>query len=41
MRIADLDEMTVGMVFDIMTESANDSAEYEQVGTLDDLKGGM
>lgn len=40
MSIADLEEMTVGMVFDVIVESGNDSAEYETIGSLDDLKGG-
>ena len=38
MNMADLDELTVGMVFDIIIESGNDSAEYDQVGSLDDFK---
>ena len=36
-RIDDLDQMDVGMVFDIFTESGNDSAEYDYVATQDDF----
>ena len=38
MSLSDLDEMTVGMVFDIIIEAGNDQAEYDQVGSLDDFK---
>lgn len=34
--IADLEQLTIGCVFDIWTEKENDSAEYAYVATQDD-----
>lgn len=36
MNLADLDELTTGTVFDIMTEAANDECKYKQVASQDD-----
>jgi hypothetical protein len=33
----DLDELTIGMVFDILTEKLNDDAEYEREATQEDF----
>ena len=33
----DLQLLTIGMVLDMLTERANDSAEYEQIATQDDF----
>jgi len=33
----DLPLLTIGMVLDMLTERANDSAEYEQIATQDDF----
>lgn len=35
--ISDLDLLTVGMVSDIFTESANDDYEYPELATQDDF----
>lgn len=37
LSIDDLDHMTVGMVLDIFTESANDSYEYLPLATQEDM----
>lgn len=37
-RVADLEYLEVGDVFDILTESSNDSFEYPKQGTEDDFK---
>ena len=34
---AELDAMTIGMVYDIFTEKGNDSCEYHQLATQDDF----
>lgn len=34
---ADSDEYTMGMVFDMLTEKANDSATYRKVATQSDI----
>lgn len=34
---ADLDELTLGMVFDILTEKQNDGHEYEEQATQADI----
>ena len=35
--MSDLDELDLGMILDIMTESSNDSAEWTQVATQEDF----
>ena len=35
--MSDLDELDVGTVLDMLTEKANDSAEYSQIATQDDF----
>lgn len=35
--IADLEQMSVGMVIDIFTENKNDSYEYKEVANQDDF----
>lgn len=35
--LADLDEMTIGMVIDVFTENANDSYEYDEIATEEDI----
>lgn len=37
-RIADLELLEVGDVFDILTESSNDSFDYPKKGTEEDFK---
>lgn len=37
LSIGDLDNLTVGMVFDIMTERANDDYKYKQLATQADF----
>lgn len=37
LSITDLDSLTVGMVFDMFTERANDDVEYDQVATQADI----
>ena len=37
MTLADLDDLELGTVFDIMTEAANDNCEYKQVATQEDF----
>lgn len=37
MHVSDLDELTVGMVTDILTESANDSYEYKPLASQEDF----
>jgi len=33
----DLDELTLGMIYDIFTERANDSYEWPEEATLEDI----
>ena len=35
--MSDLDDLDLGMILDIMTESSNDSAEWTQVATQEDF----
>lgn len=35
--IADTDLLTIGEIFDMMTEAGNDKAEYAYVATQDDM----
>lgn len=35
--LAELDEITTGMVFDCMVESANDNADYDLLPTQEDF----
>lgn len=35
--LSDLDMLSVGMVYDILTESRNDGEEYEHIATQDDF----
>lgn len=37
MHVSDLDELTVGMVTDILAESANDSYEYKPLASQEDF----
>lgn len=37
MTVADLEQLDYGMVLDMMTESANDSAEYKYVANQNDF----
>ena len=37
LSIQDLDYLTIGMVMDIWTEKANDSAKYENLATQEDF----
>lgn len=37
LRLPDLEELTVGMVIDLITESANDGYEYDIKATQDDF----
>ena len=37
LTLNDLDLITVGMVFDLMTEKANDSYKYKEVATQADF----
>lgn len=35
--LSDLDELTVGMVYDIFTEKSNDSVEWDTMATAEDI----
>lgn len=37
LSLSDLDEITIGMVFDMFTEKSNDDVEYDQVATQEDI----
>lgn len=37
MSLADLEEITLGLVFDILTERGNDSHEYDELATQADI----
>lgn len=37
MTLKDLDEITLGVVFDIITERGNDSHEYDELATQADI----
>lgn len=37
LNMADLEELDVGIVYDIMIEKANDSAEYDTIATQADF----
>ena len=37
LSIQDLEDFTIGMVMDIWTEKANDSANYENLATQEDF----
>ena len=37
LSMSDLDLLTIGMVWDMMTEAANDHCTYEQLPTQDDF----
>lgn len=37
LSISDLEQLSVGMVYDIITESGNDNCEYEQKATQEDF----
>lgn len=37
MHIGDLEYLDIGAVFDIITESSNDSAEYQQLASQEDM----
>lgn len=37
LSITDLDVLEQGTVFDILTESSNDSCEYKQLATQEDM----
>lgn len=38
LTISDLDELTVGMVYDMLTEKANDQEKYPYKGTERDIE---
>ena len=35
--MADLEELTEGMVMDMLTEAANDSCEYQELASQEDM----
>lgn len=35
--MADLDELTLGMVYDIFVENANDNYEWDELATAEDV----
>lgn len=37
LTMADLDELTVGMIFDIFAEKSNDSWEWDEIATQEDI----
>ena len=37
MHMTDLEYLDIGSVFDIITESSNDSAEYTQLASQEDM----
>lgn len=37
LTVADLDSMTIGMVYDMLIEKSNDKAEYPYQATQDDI----
>lgn len=37
LNLYDLELITLGMLYDIMTEKANDSAEYDEIATAEDI----
>lgn len=37
LSMADLDELDLGMVFDMFTEKSNDAVKYAQVATQEDF----
>ena len=37
MSLADLEEITLGLVFDIIAERGNDSHEYDELATQADI----
>lgn len=37
LTMADLDELTMGMVFDIFAEKSNDSWEWDEIATQEDI----
>ena len=37
MTLADLDDLELGTVFDIMTEAGNDDCKYKEVANQDDF----
>ena len=37
LTIDDLDCLSLGMVYDILTEAANDDCEYKQIATQEDF----
>lgn len=37
LTLDDLDSLSLGMVYDILTEAANDDCEYKQIATQDDF----
>jgi hypothetical protein len=36
-RVADLEALSMGMVFDMITEHANDSYDYKELATQEDF----
>jgi hypothetical protein len=38
LSMADLDTLTLGMVYDLFAEKANDSYEWEDEATLEDIE---
>lgn len=37
MSMADLDELTLGMVYEILIEKSNDEYEYDELATQEDI----
>jgi hypothetical protein len=37
LRLPDLDDLTMGEVFDIFIENGNDQVEYDQIATQEDI----
>lgn len=37
MTLADLDDLELGTVFDIMTEAGNDECKYKEIASQDDF----
>ena len=38
LSMADLDEITLGMVYELFTEKSNDSYEWDDLATLEDIE---
>ena len=38
LSLSDLDLLTIGMVYDMITEKSNDDCDYDEIGTQEDMK---